>query len=525
MNRPLSLSLQPAGPSHTWDADRPATILGEIATATRHSMVYGLGNIVAKAAGFLMLPFYTRYLSPSDYGVLEILDLSMSLFGMLLNMGMTSAVLRCYAVAKSAKEAQLVVSTGLIFTVITGALTAIVGLTFLHPVSIVLLGPDAPIIYLSLSFGSFILSYIVNLPRTYLRALEASGVFTVIDTGSVFVMLALNIYFIAVLKIGLLGILWSSFLVMAVQFVLLSIWTIRKVGLRFSPASLRQMVAFGVPLILSNLSMFALNFSDRFFLKSLRSLHVVGIYAVGYKVAFMLSYFIVLPFGLMWQSRMYLIAKRGDHELVFRQLFVFYSMVLIAGGLALSVLSPEIMRVMVGQEFSSAKEIIPIVTLGYIFYGLGEYLQTGLFLANRPRLIGLVGVGAACLDLTLNYILILHYGMYGAASATAISFLALSVAGYCFADQVHPMRLGVLRVCRGLLLACAVFFVSRIWVPQSLSGAVVVKVFWLALFPLLIWKSRVLAPDEVETVETAWTAMRQRVGLAAGTQQATEINT
>ena len=80
------------------------TIAKEIQTAVRHSVVYGLGNVLTKALGFFMLPFYTHYLNPADYGVLEILDLSMSLLGMFLNMGITAAVLRCYSAAKSDEE-------------------------------------------------------------------------------------------------------------------------------------------------------------------------------------------------------------------------------------------------------------------------------------------------------------------------------------------------------------------------------------------------------------------------------------
>ena len=75
----------------------------EMRTAVRHSAMYGFGNVLARGIGFFMLPFYTRYLTPTDYGVLEILDLSMSLIGMFLNMGITAALLRFYATAQTAE--------------------------------------------------------------------------------------------------------------------------------------------------------------------------------------------------------------------------------------------------------------------------------------------------------------------------------------------------------------------------------------------------------------------------------------
>jgi len=39
----------------------------------RHSAIYGLGSIVARILGVLLLPLYTRYLSPGDYGLIETL--------------------------------------------------------------------------------------------------------------------------------------------------------------------------------------------------------------------------------------------------------------------------------------------------------------------------------------------------------------------------------------------------------------------------------------------------------------------
>src|SRR6478672_9230888 len=91
------------------------TIHTEIRTAARHTAVYGLGNVLAKVIGFLMLPLYTRYLKPVDYGTLEILDLSMSLLGMFLNMGITAALLRCYASAKTEEATRKTVGSAFLF--------------------------------------------------------------------------------------------------------------------------------------------------------------------------------------------------------------------------------------------------------------------------------------------------------------------------------------------------------------------------------------------------------------------------
>jgi O-antigen/teichoic acid export membrane protein len=496
-----------------------ATIGNEIQTAIRHSAVYGLGGILAKGLGFLMLPFYTHYLSPADYGLLEILDLSMSLLGMFLNMGMTAALLRSYATAESDEEKRKTVSTAFLFVGATGLLTFFLGLGWVRPVSILIFGPKIPAMYLLLSFSSFVLAYISNLPRTYLRALEASGAFVIADNLGLFLMLALNIYFIAFLKIGLLGILLSSLIVGFLQMVLLSAWTVHQVGIHFSATYLKQMAVFGLPLIFSNLAMFALNFSDRFFLQHFRSLDVVGIYAVGYKFGYMLNYLLVQPFYVMWQARMYFVHAQPDHPQIFSQMFVLYALLLTYAGLALSIFSPEMVHLMVGAKYSSSQGIIPLVALAYVFYGIGYYSQLGMFLTNRTHLIGVLSAASAGLNLVLNYLLILHYGMLGAAWATLLSFLAIAAGSYWLSQRVFPLPLGLGRVALGMALAICLYLFSR-WVSPSLGVALLMKTSLLVIFPLLLWKVRILSPAEMGTLvatrDNTVAGVSRLIGLVSG---------
>jgi O-antigen/teichoic acid export membrane protein len=263
------------------------------------------------------------------------------------------------------------------------------------------------------------------------------------------------------------------------------------------------MLAFGLPLVFSNMALFALNFSDRFFLQHLRSLDMVGVYAVGYKFGYMLNYLLVQPFFVMWQTRMFVIHARPDHRKIFGQFFMLYSVLLTYAGLALAILSPEIVHLMVGPKFSSSQDVVPIVTLAYIFYGLGFYTQVGMFVTNNTKLIGMVGAASAVLNLTLNYFLILNFGMLGAAWATLLSFLALAVGDYWLSNRVYPLPLAVGRVSVTLVLAVLLYLLSRWLTPGSLVVALSIKALMLAAFPLLVWKARILSRPEIDTILAA----------------------
>jgi O-antigen/teichoic acid export membrane protein len=498
----------------TGNSGQDLEILREIRTAIRHTAVYGLGSIIVKALGFLMLPFYTHYLTPADYGLLEILDLSMSLFGMMLDMGIASALLRAYNSSANAEEKRRIMSTASLFVLATGLFIFLAGIGLIRPVSGMLFGPGVSPKYLLLSFGSFILSYLNSMPRVYLRALEASGRFTMLEGGSLCVMLLLNIYFIAGLHLGASGILWSSLIVNGVQAVCLSGWVFWRVGAGFNMKRLRQMLAFGLPLIFSNVALFSLNFSDRFFLQRLGALEVVGIYAVGYKLAFMLNYLLVQPFYAMWQGRMYTIYKQPEHRKVFRHIFALYSLALTYSALVLSVFSRDIVGVMTDPRYRGAEEVVPVIALAYVFYGLGLYVQLGLYLTDKTRAIGAIGAAAALLNLVLNYVLIRNFGMMGAAWATLGGFVAIAVGSYWYSEKALPLDLGMGRVAGAIAVAVAVYLISRSAAPSSGAIAIGVKAASVLIYPVLVWRLRIVSPGELGVLRSA--GPKETAALAVG---------
>jgi O-antigen/teichoic acid export membrane protein len=475
--------------------ENQTTLATEIRTAVRHSAVYSLGSILAKALGFLMLPFYTHYLGPGDYGLLEILDLSVSLLGMVLHMGIAPALLRSYAAAPTPAKKEKAVSTVCLFAGATGLVTFLIGIGLIRPVSSTLFGPAVPSKYLLLSFSAFILSYVADPFRIYLRALQASGKLVMLETSSTLLLLALNIFFIAGLKIGLIGILLSSVLV-NILWNLLAARMLLRVGLRFSAPLLRQMMRFGLPLIFSNLAAFSLNFSDRFFLQHFRTLEVVGLYAVGYKFGFMINFLLVQPFSVMWQSRMYAVQANSDHAEILNQMFVLYSLVLTYAALALALLSPEIVRIMVGPKFAPAATVIPIICLAYVVCGVGSYLQTGMYLANKTRLIGAISAVAAMVSLVLNYVLIRHYGILGAAWATVLSFGVVAIGSYRFSQKVFPLRLSLGRVAVAVAIGTGLYLPFQWWTPAAFPVAVLIKLTILAAFPVILWRCRLISAEE-----------------------------
>ncbi len=96
-------------------------MLGTYRNLIKHSAIYGIGHVLSRSASFLLLPVYTNYLRPADYGVIAILDLFAGILAILIGAGIASAVTRHHFEAKDETERSQVWWTGLTFVVFTGA--------------------------------------------------------------------------------------------------------------------------------------------------------------------------------------------------------------------------------------------------------------------------------------------------------------------------------------------------------------------------------------------------------------------
>jgi len=314
--------------------------------------------------------------------------------------------------------------------------------------------------------------------------------------------MALTVYCVAVLKWSLYGVLWSAFLVGCVRAPLLIWWMIRDIGISLNWGVVHKLVAFGAPLIFSNLAMFVLNFSDRFFLQRLCSLDVVGVYAAGYKFGFLLNFVFIQSFNMMWQARMYIIHGHPDHEKTFAQVLALYFSVLSFAALGLSLFGGEVVHLMVDRHYAGAEQVIPLVSLAYVCLALGSYLQLGLFLSGKTVVIGKLCAVAAILSIGLNYLLIRAHGMLGAAWATVAGFAVLAAGSYYFSQRACQMDLKIGRVLKGLLMGVALYLLSLGLSGFSFWPILVGKFALLTSFPVTLRIAGVLSNEEIATLHS-----------------------
>lgn len=474
-------------------------MLEELTKLLKHAGIYGAGNILAKAVGFFMIPFYTHYLAPTDYGTLELLDLSLTLIALVLTTWMHASIIRYYHDCDDPGARNQAVSTMLIFSFFIGVAVGGSGIYYSRFLSTLILKNPGLHLYISLLSLSLLVSSVNVVCMSYLRARQRSTVVVGAGLVAMVLSLSLNIYFIAIQHSGVVGVLYSSLISNTLVTVVLAVKTIRKVSLHFSCKQLTRMVAFGLPLVATSAAAFAINFSDRFFLRHYATISTVGIYALGYKFGFMISLLVVQPFDMIWQARLYEIARQNNSRTLFPQVFEYYCFALVIAALGLSIVIKEVVTVVSAPSFHEAYKVVPVVALAYIFQGMNRFFLTGVYIAKKTMYLGAVGLVSGAMNIALNVLLIPRYGMLGAAWATVFSFILMAILAWLVSQSVYNIRYVFSRVATLISLAILLYigtsFVSFPSLPLRLS----VKLLLFFVFPVVLYLIGFFDDNEVKT--------------------------
>jgi len=284
---------------------------------------------------------------------------------------------------------------------------------------------------------------------------------------------------------------------------------------RFSPHELRRMLAYGLPLVPASIAAWALALIDRIILAHIGSLSQVGQYAIANRLASLVMIgltaflFALTPFLLSTYSRDPVQEKAARGRTL-----TYLTFILCFAGLTLTLFAKELIDVLAPRFDESYKAVGPLM-LGAIGYGVVSLLTTGFSIARKTGRLALLALGAAALNIGLNFALIPSWGIVGAGVATAAAYVVLAVAYYVISQRIYPTPYEPQKVLVTVGLGCAlgVFgvvsfgseavtfvvklladgaFLAGMWLTRTVRGPELVELrkFALGMVPLGLGRTR-----------------------------------
>lgn len=473
-------------------------VLKESKLLARHSMIYGLGILLNQAVALLLLPLYTRYLTVTDYGIKELISITMNVIGMLTTTAVSSAIFRFYFESDDARSKDEVIGTSILSLTFLGGLLCLAVYLGSNYLADWILDSRDLAFYFNIATASLWIQAVNGVGLDYLRANKKSLTFIVVSAISLLSHIALNIYFIVFLNKGVLGIFISTLLSSILMFGYLMVPIIIKSKLRFSLKRLREMLKFGLPMIPSSLGAFIVHSSDRFFIKAFCSIGDAGLYSLGYRFGILPGTFVSQPFNQVWMPRRLEVYKEPNAEQVFGKIFTYFLLLIVFAGLGISVLTREILKLIAAPEFWQAYQIVPIIVLANIVFTMHYHFNMGIVISKKTHYFALINFSNGILVLGLNTILIKYFGIYGAAYATLIAFIYKVALTYYFSNRLYKIHFEIGRIAKIGLSAAILFAVCQIIQIGNPIWSGAAKTAIILTYPVLLYLLRFYSQPELD---------------------------
>jgi O-antigen/teichoic acid export membrane protein len=406
------------------------------------SGIYTVTNIINSAIPFLMMPILTRYLTPTDYGIVAMFQVLVGLIAPFTGLSINGAVNRQYY-EKDRIDFPKYVTNCLYILFCTTFIVACVMWIFAHPIGEISSFPEEWLwTVIVIASTQFIISIVLIHWQVQLKPVFY-GVFQISNT---ILNICLSLWFVVGLGYNWQGRVIGQ-IITAIIFAIIAIVILKKDGwIKFGiePKYIKHAFAFGIPIIPHALGGFLITMTDRVFITNMIGISETGLYTVGYQIGFIIG-ILQDGFNKAWVPWLFAKLKLDNENVKIKIVKITYAYFVAILGLALflSLLAPWFLNLFVGDKFEGSSKYVLWIALGYGFNGMYKMVTNYIFYIQKTSILAWMTFITAVLNVGLNYILISLNGAIGAAQATATAFLLSFVFTWIISAKVYEMPWGL----------------------------------------------------------------------------------
>ena len=419
-----------------------------------HALIFGLAPILRRLAALVLLPLYTHYLSPEDYGEIELLSIALGLVATVLQLELRQGYLRAWLRADPPGQAALFATTLRLLTA-AGAGGAVLVLLAAGPVSAWLLDrPVGPWFAVVLAAGLF--AEVLNgVFQTTLQAQLRSAAIVALGVGQFVVGAGLTVLCVAGLRLGPIGFFIGG---TAAQLLALGIMFIATRPFRAAGrAPLAPLLQAALPLLGAALLYFVVRSADRVMVARLLSVAELGVYAMAWTLANLLMTAVFLPLQAsldVWRHRLH---AEVDGAAQFAEVHRVALLVMGAAAVGLVTVGTDLFMAAADARFTAAAALVPALAVAVVLQAGYTIVASAFFVAGATGRWAALFAAAAAVQVGGCWGGIAAFGVAGAPLGI-LAANALLYAGAAYWGRALwpvPYRHGIIVAVAGLLVAAA----------------------------------------------------------------------
>lgn len=439
----------------------------------KNIIIYFFGNVLVRLVSFLLLPVYTKYLPPSDFGYFDLVTSIMSVAVPMVFIEIWNGVLRLMFDYSTEKDKRKVFTNGLFFTI---------GLMVLFTVLYWITDTIIEIKYTIWIFFYGILMLFQNLYQFGVRGLGKNVLFMVSGIAATLATAAFNLVLIIFFNMKIDALLISACAGMLLSIILIEAGTgllIRMSIKDLDMKIIKEMAVYCAPLMVNSVTFwFLTNFNKILILKKL-GLDYNGIFAIAARFTTAIGIFVSV-FSMAWQESAFEASQEAERGKYYTSTLNIYIRFLCGGMLVLIPFTYLIFPYFVAHEYAEAKSILPIFYAGTIASAISNFFGHIYGAEKQTNIIFTTTITGSIISVLTAYSLITVIGLQAGTLSILLGFIATIIMRHLLIQKTVKIKIDL----KYLVYLCVFFGISYYFfyntnnIGNIVSMAIMVA-FWI----------------------------------------------
>ncbi len=418
---------------------------------------FGIANVMTKIIGFLLIPLYTSYLDPADYGIVELCS-SLAAFSVIfMRLGVPGSVSRFYFDhkddVKSLSDYVVTVHRFLMASSLgIGVIIAVITFWF----SDVLLPGLLFLPFIGLVLVNSAFSANGDLQKRLLQSKEESAYMAKLNIVTATLSILLALFFVVYMELGALGFILSQSATTLIFYIQAQVYlrTYLKQG-SFKPAMLKDSVKYGMGLLPHHLFAVLAPLLSKGILNYKESLAALGLFSLSLRF--------IQPLDIIYNIfnkafvPIYFSLRKSNADDQIRRVYTICWYVAIALFSFTAIVLPSVLLLVTPERFHPSASLIPILSIGFMGQLAYSFFMMEKFYDKQTRYVSMVTIFGLVVNLLVTIICVESFGVFAIAYAYSAGFVSWAVAGYFLSGRQFLQYINLQTILIGLVFSIGVF--------------------------------------------------------------------
>ena len=205
----------------------------------------------------------------------------------------------------------------------------------------------------------------------------------------------------------------------------------------------------------------------------------------------------IQPFLMIWSPFLFQIIERNGGRVTISNVFRYFFICVVGVATLLSVLASSLVSLLSDESFHTAATFVPIMAAAFVFSASQQIADAGILITKNTKFKPLIFGLGALISVLLNWVLVMHIGISGAAIATCVSFLVLALVTLAVSNHFYPLPLDYTKLVTTFGAGVSTY-VAAATLSEGTTGITnaALSLSCFLIYPVVVWIAGVITASE-----------------------------